>query len=107
MKVKLEYLSSHLKTLRRKLDDARHGGLVLTGDQLDAFIGEVDGFIDMSRALEECISSTEWNRRAAADRAQLMTPAATVVLEMMRPNTNIVAFPKPHPHSPLGGGTAA
>lgn len=104
MKSQLDYLSDHLKRTRRDLDDARHGGLVLTGDELEAFIDAFDGFISLSIALENEVSKTWWNQRAAADRRAVTALHDLAVAQATgTPNTNVVVFPS----RPGRGGDAA
>lgn len=102
----LHYVSDRLRKMRRWLADNRHGGVVLTDEALEGVIQEVDGILQHSLDLESALSADEWNRRAAADRAQLLTPGTVVILEAMRPNSNVVAFPARTP-SPFDGGSAA
>ena len=103
MTSKLDYLSDHLKVTRRKLSDARHGGIVLTGEELEAFIGEFDRFISLSIALENEVSKTWWNQRAAAERRTIADLHNIVVAQAVgAPDSNIVAFPT----RPVIGGAA-
>jgi hypothetical protein len=88
--------------MSRWLAEARHGGVVLTGDQLEGVIQEVDTLLQHSLDLEGALSVR--NRRAAEDRAKLMTPGSVVVLEAFRANSNVVTFPgRP---SPFDGSAA-
>lgn len=100
MKNQLEYLSSHLETARRRLIDARHGGLVLTGDELEETIQHFGEFVRMAKALEAEISQREWNRRAQQDCVRLVNgPSAAVLAAMRNPDSNVVGFP----NRPRGG----
>ena len=107
MTTKLDYLSEHLKATRSRLADLRHGGLVLTGDELEGFIKRFDYFAEMAIALETALSAVEWNRRAVVERAELLTPNAIVMLEAMRPESNVVYFRRPETPPPFNGGDAA
>ncbi|MGO7903627.1 hypothetical protein AB9E09_03015 [Rhizobium leguminosarum] len=100
----LHYVSDRLRKMSRWLAEARHGGVVLTGDQLEGVIQEVDTLLQHSLDLECALSVDGWNRRAAEDRAKLMTPGSVVVLEAFRANSNVVTFPgRP---SPFDGSAA-
>ena len=104
MTQKLDYLSDHLKRTRRMLSDARHGGVVLAGDDLEAFIDAFDGFIGLSIDLENELSKTWWNQRAAADRRAVADLHALVIAQAVgSPDSNILAFPT----RPVAGGDAA
>lgn len=93
---KLEYLSDHLEAARRRLADCRHGGVVLTGEDLEETIQTFNDFVRMARDLESEISRREWNRRAEADRLTLVSGQGAVVLNAMRPSdSNVVLFPGP------------
>ncbi|TAZ57852.1 hypothetical protein [Rhizobium ruizarguesonis] len=100
----LHYVSERLRKMSRWLSEARHGGVVLAGDQLEGVIQEVDTLLQHSLDLEGALSVDMWNRRAAEDRAKLMTPGSVVVLEAFRTNSNVVTFPgRP---SPFDGSAA-
>lgn len=100
----LHYVSDRLRKMRGWLSEARHGGVVLTGDQLEGVIQEVDTLLQHSLYLEGALDADTWNRRAAEDRAKLMTPGSVVILEAFRNNSNVVTFPgRP---SPFDGSAA-
>ncbi|WP_440410681.1 hypothetical protein [Neorhizobium petrolearium] len=90
----LEYCSEHLRTLRRQLADHRHGGVVLDSEQVEGIVNHLDEAIAMALNLEFAISNDLWNRRAAEDRAKLMTPSSVVVLNAFRDGSNVVPFPR-------------
>ncbi len=46
-------LSDHLKVTRNRLAEHRHGGLVLTGEDLEDFIRRMTSFVTMSIELEQ------------------------------------------------------
>jgi hypothetical protein len=102
-----ERLSEHLKATRNRLSEFRHGGIVLEGEHLEAFVRRFDAFVQKAEALECLVRASDWTGRAAADRVQLLTPASIVVLETMRPNSNVVSFRRPEAPSPFNGGDAA
>ena len=93
--LKLEYLSEHLRATRNKLAEFRHGGVVLTSDQVEAFVGRFDQFLEMARALECEVSRREWNDRAARD-PKLHDGAVPI-------GGNVVAFPGRSPDHHPGG----
>ena len=94
MNDQLEYLSDHLKAARDRMTDCRHGGLVLTGDELEETIRQFNDFVSMARRLECEISRREWNSRAERDRRALINEQSAAVLEAMRsPASNVFAFP--------------
>ncbi|MGW9946963.1 hypothetical protein J2W92_002300 [Rhizobium leguminosarum] len=100
----LHYVSDRLRKMSRWLSEARHGGVVLSGDQLEGVIQEVDTLLQHSLDLEGALSADVWNRRAAQDRAKMMTPGSVVILEAFRSNSNVVTFPgRP---SPFDGSAA-
>ena len=77
---------------------------MLAGDDLEAFIGAFDRFITLSIALENEVSKTWWNQRAAADRrAATALHDLAVAQAIGSPESNIVAFPS----RPGRGGDAA
>ena len=94
----LDYCSDHLRALRRKLAEHCHGGIVLPSEEVEGIVTHLDEAIAMALSLEFSISNDEWNRRAAEDRAQLITPASVIVLDAFRQNPKVIPFPgKPRP----------
>lgn len=89
----LDYCSDHLRTLRGKLADFRHGGIVLDSDQVEGLVNHIEEAISMALNLEFAVSSAEWNRRAAAERESMMTKASVIVLDAFRDDPKIIPFP--------------
>lgn len=110
-KLQFDYLSSHLEQARRRMIDNRHGGMVLTGDDLEETIQNFGEFVRMAKDLESELSRREWNARAQEDLRKLVNEPSAIVLEAMRePASNVVGFPaRPRnggPGGPDGGGAA-
>lgn len=85
---KSEQLSAQLKETRNKLAEYRHCGLLLNYQQIEAFVGKFDEFIDMARALENGASLDPTN----------------VNIGDVAISGNIIAFPGSAPsHRPTGG----
>lgn len=94
----LEYVSDRLIQMRRRIEGARHGGLVLSSEDAEAFVGELSQAIEASKTLENAYSRAEWNRRAGIDVRTLLTDQAQEILDAMRPGGNVVVF-RPPTHS--------
>lgn len=84
MRLKLDYLSDHLKSVRNLFADARHGGMVLDSESAEQLVQRLDELAGMARRLEQEISRREWNDRAAADRLALINERSAAVLAAMR-----------------------
>lgn len=111
-KLQFDYLSSHLETARRRMIENRHGGVVLTGEDLEETIQNFGEFVRMAKDLESELSRREWNARAQDDLRKLVNEPSAIVLDAMRsPDSNVVGFPcRPRDHGglrgPDGGGAA-
>ncbi|MBD8686598.1 MULTISPECIES: hypothetical protein [unclassified Rhizobium] len=113
------YLSDLISDLQRKLNSVLvdEGCIRLDGARSATLVTTMGKLADHARNLESHLSLTELNRRAFADREQLianMTATTAKVLELMRDDRDddkIVQFrPKPrHAHGPSvpPGGDAA
>ena len=84
MRLKLDYLSDHLKSVRNIFAEARHGGMVLDSENAEQLVQRLDELAGMARRLEQEISRREWNDRAAADRLALINEQSAAVLSAMR-----------------------
>lgn len=90
----LDYCSDHLRSLRRKLADFRHGGVVLDSEQVEGLVSHIEEAISMALNLEFAVSNAEWNRRAAAERESMMTKASVIALDALRDDPKIIPFPR-------------
>lgn len=93
MSENVKTLSEQLLAVRNRMADSRHGGLVLTGEDLEETIGNFTRFARLARELEAELSRSSHFSLAVGQGA--------VVLNAMRPTgRNVVPFPGP------GGSTA-
>lgn len=100
-------VTARLTALKIGLEENRHGGLLLTGDELEAFIREIGELRDLTRQLE--------NERLrfvdVVDLRSLVDDTSAKVLDAMRaPDSNIRLFPvvgRPVSRSFHGGGDVA
>jgi hypothetical protein len=98
----LDYCSEHLRTLRRKLAEHCHGGIVLDSEQVEGIVNHLEEAISMALNLEFALSNIEWNRRAAADREALLTSGSVIILDAFRNDSKVVPFPGRGPMHPGG-----
>lgn len=92
MNQNLQSLSEQLKAVRDRMDDCRHGGVVLAGDDLEETIRSFNHFVRLARQMEAELSRSHFS---------LAVGQGAVVLNAMRPSdSNVVLFPGP------GGGAA-
>lgn len=106
--MKLDYVSDHLKAVSSHLKEFRHGGIVLSGEELECFIDRIDSMASMAVDLENALSCTEWNRRAIADMVAAQSEQSTAVMIAMRSeDSNVVAFPSRPRGRQVDGGDAA
>ncbi|MCZ7469026.1 hypothetical protein M0412_15175 [Agrobacterium sp. O3.4] len=88
-------LSDRLRETRNLIADYRHGGVVLSSEQVELLVQCLDGCAETARDLEIFVRDFQLVSRDALDR--LVPPASATVLHMMRPGTNVVPFPRsPH-----------
>ncbi|WP_454288930.1 hypothetical protein [Rhizobium arsenicireducens] len=93
-KLQFDYLSSHLETAHRRMLENRHGGMVLTGEDLEETIQNFGEFVRMAKYMESELSRREWNHRAQDDLRRLVNEPSAIVLDAMRnPDSNVVGFP--------------
>ncbi len=92
---KLKALSERMRETRSKFADARHGGIVLSSEDTEAFVERLDAWIDHVKALEIALASLR--PIDPAELTKIVPPASAAILHMMRPGTNVVPFPRsPH-----------
>ncbi len=84
MRLQLDYLSDHLKSVRNMFAEARHGGMVLDSESAEQLVQRLDELAGMARRLEQEISRREWNDRAVAERLGLVNEQSAAVLAAMR-----------------------
>lgn len=108
-KLQFDYLSSHLEEARRRMIENRHGGVVLTGEDLEETIQNFGAFVKMAKQLENELSRREWNQRAQDDLRRLVNEPSAIVLDAMRsPDSNVVGFPgRPRGKGGPSGGDVA
>lgn len=88
------HLSDQLKQARTRLADSRHGGLVLTGEELEQTIGAFNQFIAAALRMEQELDRLQWNSKAQADLRSLVNGQSAVVLDAMRSgDSKVVLFP--------------
>lgn len=90
-----ETLSDRLKVARNRLTDHRHGGVVLTGDDLEATITGFNEFIRLAKQLETELDRADWNRKANVDLRLLINGQGAVVLDAMRSGDGKVVLLRP------------
>jgi hypothetical protein len=86
-------LSRRLKDTRNKFSACRHGGLTLTGDNLEALVSVMDQCVALAVAMEEAMTAMQPLPGCAITR--LTTPASAAILHSMRPGSNVVPFSPP------------
>lgn len=120
MTAKPLYLSDLLMDLQRALHSTvmQHGVIRLDQVQSASLVANIGKLADHARKLENEWSQAEWNRRAMAERAQLLSEMNAVsaeVLQLMKSedaeDDKIVQFrprprPAPGPSVPPGGDAA-
>lgn len=85
MNQRLETLSAELLAVRNRMAESRHGGLVLTGDELEETICAFGRFARLARQMEAELARSHFS---------LAVGQGAVVLNAMRPTgSNVIAFP--------------
>ena len=104
MKQDFDTLSAQLTAARNRMAQHRHGGIVLSGDELEETIRSFTDFAAQARQIESQLSQTVRLRRAAVDCRVLVNGRGAAVLAAFRGETsNVVPF---LPRSPDGGDAA-
>lgn len=105
MRQQFEKLSEQLAQARSRLADHRHGGVVLSGEEVEEIVQNFGAFVRQAREIESQLSEADRIRRAGTDCRVLVNGRGAAVLAAFRgENTNVVAFPRRMPGS---GGDAA
>lgn len=97
------HLSDQLKQTRNRLADSRHGGLVLTGEELEETIACFNQFIAAAKQMEQELDRLQWNSKAQSDLRSLVNGHSAVILDAMRSgDSKVVRFPNRsgHPADP-------
>jgi hypothetical protein len=91
----ISHLSEHLRATRNKMADNRHGGLVMHGDYLEAFIRRFDAFIAMATAIETALQQMEAEvtfHRACDDLAKSKTSRVHLTGIDLAADANVTAL---------------
>ncbi len=88
-------LSESLRVTRSRFSDYRHGGVVLSSEEVEEFVQRLEAFVKTAEALEEAVAALQLV--STEQLTKTVSPASAQILHLMRPGTNVVPFPgNPH-----------
>lgn len=96
-----EKLSDALQAARDRMADLRHGGIVLTGEDLEETIRNFSRFAALARSMEERLTESDRLQKAGISCRVLVNGRGAAVLSAFRGDkSNVVPFiRRPAPHS--------
>lgn len=93
---RFDYLSDRLRDTRNRIAEHRHGGVVMSSEEVELLVKRLDGYAEMAFAMETQLNDMQLLNSAELNK--LVPPASATILHLMRPGTNVVPFPR-SPHS--------
>lgn len=89
-------LSDRLRKERAKFAEFRHGGVVMSSEDVENLVQHFHCYVEAAEAMETALAALR--PIDPAEIRQMVQPHSATILQMMRPGTtNVVPFPgKPH-----------
>lgn len=88
-----EKLSDALKAARDRMADSRHGGIVLTGEELEETIRNFSHFVALARSMETRLADTTRLQQVTVTCRVLINGRGAAVLSAIRGgHSNVVPF---------------
>ena len=94
-----QYVSEHLKAVISRLSEHDHEGIVLSSEDLRAFVSRLRQIAGYAVELEQEVSRHRWNIKVRAEREAREQLDVAVAAD----NSNVMRFPA---RRPIGGDAA-